>query len=152
MMLYCSINEISGLCIVRHFTRGDDSFNRKLGFGIHNEMDFVSEEGVGLCLMTPSSIWVRILSQTLTFASALTYFDAKPVGVSPEVGGINGRMNYVLDDTDSNGLSNELVKYVIEQLRTQSFTEVMKGDMRRNLEEVEPTQGLESDIELEFFS
>jgi hypothetical protein len=41
--------------------------------------------------------------------------------------------------TISNSLSNELVKNAIEQFRIQSFTEVVKGNMRRSVEEVEPT-------------
>ena len=83
MMFYRTINEFNGFCIIRHFTSGDNGFDRKLGLSVNNEMNFVTKEGISLSLMSPFSISVRILTQTLTLGGTLTDFDTKPFRVSP---------------------------------------------------------------------
>jgi hypothetical protein len=82
----------------------------------------------------------------------LTDFDAEPIGVSPYMRGVNSSIDGLLDDSNSYGLSNQLVEDVIEQLRTQAFPEIVKGDMRRSVEEVKAAYKLKPDIELQLFS
>ena len=66
--------------------------------------------------------------------------------------GVNSSVDSLLDDSNSYGLSNQLVEDVIEQLRTQAFPEIVKGDMRRSVEEVKAAYKLKPDIELQLFS
>ena len=69
--------------------------------------------------------------------------------LAPEVGGIDCGVDVLLDESDGDGLCEELMQDPIEGIRTQSVAELGEGRVGGGVEEVEATEQLKTDIELE---
>jgi len=85
-----------------------------------DQMDLVSKEGVCFGLMSPLRIGVAVVAETLAFPFAGTDFDAELAGVSPDVGGIDGGMHLLLDESCCDGLGTQLMEDVVEELLSQT--------------------------------
>ena len=150
MLLLDVFEEWDGLGVVWDFSGGHNDFDGEMGEDVYNEMDFVSEEGVSLCFMSPSSIRIGIRSETVALVLAGADFDAELVGVSPDVGGIDRCVDLFLDETHSDRLCDELMKDGIERIGFQSGAELREDRVGGSIEEVEATEELQSDVELQF--
>lgn len=149
MQLLGVFEQGDSLGVVWDFSGGDDHFDGEVGVDVYDEMDLVSEEGVGLGLMSPLGIGVGVFSEALALAGAVADLDAELVGAGPDVGGIHGGVDLLLDQACGDGLCDELMEDGIEGVLSQSGAELGEGCVGGGVEEVEATEELESDVELE---
>ena len=146
MELLCAFEQGDGLGVVWDFSGGDDYFEGELGVDIYNQMDLVSEEGVGFGLMSPLGIRVGIFSEALALAGAVADLDAELIGARPDVGGIHRRVDVLLDQAYGNSLRDELMQDPIEGILSQAITKMSKGRMGRGLQEIESAKETESGV------
>ena len=125
--------------VVGDFSRGDDDVEGEVGVDIYDEVDLVSEEGVGGSLMSPLCIGIGILPKALARVGAVADFDPELVGARPEVGGIDRGMGVFLDQAYGNGLCDELMEDVIEGILSQAGAELGEDSMGGGIEEVKAT-------------
>jgi hypothetical protein len=58
-------------------------------------------------------------------------------------------MHLLLDESNGDGLGNELMEDVVEELRSQASAELGEDGMGGSLEEIKATEDLKPHIELE---
>ena len=138
-----------GLGVVCDLSGGDDYFAGELEVDVYDEVDLVSEEGVGLSLMSPLCIGVGVCSKALALFGAGADFDAEVVGASPEVGGVPGCVGFFLDQPYGDRLCDKLMEDGIAGILSQSVAELGEGSVGRSVQEVKATEELKSDVEFQ---
>ena len=86
-------------------------------------MDLVAKKDIFLILVSPLGITVRVISGAVALPFAGASFLAEAVGISLQVGGIDGGIA-TLDYPQRYSLGNKLVETFIENALAQTMAEV----------------------------
>jgi hypothetical protein len=102
-------------------------------------MYFVAKEKIVLALGSPLSISIGVAFGTIAFPFTGAGLMAELIGISPDVSGIYGCIP-TLDYFQHNSLSNQVMENFIENVFTESVTEVGKGAIGGSLKEIETAE------------
>jgi hypothetical protein len=110
-------------------------------------MDFVTKEKVVLALSSPLSISIGEAAGTSTLSFALTSFKTELIGVSPDMSRVDSRIP-TLDYSEHNGLSNQVMENLIEDIITETVTEISKGTIGGSLQEIKAAQKTQAAVKV----
>jgi len=108
-------------------------------------MDLVAKESIFLALVPPGGILIGIGPGTATPSLAGTGLFARLVGVGPKMGGIDGSVASQ-DDLQGYSLGDQLMQDFVEEVFSQTITEVGEGAIRGGAKKIEAAEEAEASI------
>jgi hypothetical protein len=113
--------------------------------GIYYEMDLVAKESIFLALVSPGGILIGIGPGTATPPLAGTGLFARLVGIGPKMGGIDGSVASQ-DDLQGYSLGDQLMQDFVEEVFSQTITEIGEGAIGWGTKEIEAAEEAEASI------